>query len=251
MSNRPMALATSFGVTTAINEITQNGTTGSKTDQVSARTIVLPNSFLPGTERLQHGLRNRSQAASSAPMSRHRPKSRSDQERDHRTASVSRRRIRSPRGATRLSFRIPAALSAARSRSTIARDWSVSRFPTAGLRLLRSELSSVAVRAQPVRNANDSDVLIPATGFTLAGTLTVPQAVGRLRQPAVVLVAGSGSVDRDEVVASIPIFAQLAERLAEQGFLVLRYDKRGVGQSGGRNERVTLARLCRRSRSPP
>ena len=29
-------------------------------------------------------------------------------------------------------------------------------------------------------------------------------------------------------------------QLDEQGFVVLRYDKRGVGQSGGRNERVTL-----------
>ena len=49
---RPMTLNTSFGVTTAINEITQNGTTTSKTDQVSARTIVLPNTFIAGYEAL-------------------------------------------------------------------------------------------------------------------------------------------------------------------------------------------------------
>jgi len=54
------------------------------------------------------------------------------------------------------------------------------------------------------------------------------------------MVAGSGSVDRDEVVAGIPIFAQIAAGLADQGFIVLRYDKRGVGQSGGRAERVTI-----------
>ena len=47
-------------------------------------------------------------------------------------------------------------------------------------------------------------------------------------------------MDRDEVVAGIPIFAQLAGALAKQGFVVLRYDKRGVGQSGGRSERATL-----------
>ena len=29
-----------------------------------------------------------------------------------------------------------------------------------------------------------------------------------------------------------PFFAQLAGQLAEQGFVVVRYDKRGVGQSG-------------------
>ena len=38
----------------------------------------------------------------------------------------------------------------------------------------------------------------------------------------------------------IPIFAQLAGALAEQGYLVVRYDKRGVGKSGGRDERATI-----------
>jgi hypothetical protein len=33
--------------------------------------------------------------------------------------------------------------------------------PAAGLRVVRSELAGVAVRSQPVRNSNDSDVLIP------------------------------------------------------------------------------------------
>jgi pimeloyl-ACP methyl ester carboxylesterase len=112
--------------------------------------------------------------------------------------------------------------------------------PAAKLRLVGSERAGVATRSQPVRNPADTDVIIPAPGFTLAGTMTMPQGTGRLRHPAIVLVAGAGSVDRDEVVAGIPIFAQLAGALAEQGFAVLRYDKRGVGQSGGRSERVTL-----------
>src|SRR5262245_52497264 len=45
-------ISTSFGVTTAINEITQNGTTSAKTDQISARTVVLPNNFFAGYEAL-------------------------------------------------------------------------------------------------------------------------------------------------------------------------------------------------------
>jgi hypothetical protein len=53
-------------------------------------------------------------------------------------------------------------------------------------------------------------------------------------------VPGPGAVDRDETVQGIPILGQLAGALAEKGFIVLRYDKRGVGQSGGRSERVTL-----------
>ena len=39
-------------MTTAINEITQNGVTSSKTDQISARTVVLPNNFFAAYEAL-------------------------------------------------------------------------------------------------------------------------------------------------------------------------------------------------------
>ena len=76
---------------------------------------------------------------------------------------------------------------------------------------------------------------IPANGFTLAGTLV---EAGGARPangcPAVVLVGGAGPTDRDGTVAGIPIFGQLAGALADAGFIVLRYDKRGIGQSGGR-----------------
>ena len=112
--------------------------------------------------------------------------------------------------------------------------------PTARLALVRSDLATVATRSQPIRNQNDTDVIIPATGFTLAGTMTMPPGAGRLRHPAIVLVTGSGQIERDETVAGIPIFAQLAGSLAQEGFVVLRYDKRGIGQSGGRSERATL-----------
>ena len=63
-----------------------------------------------------------------------------------------------------------------------------------------------------MRNPTDADVSIPASGFNIAGTLTMPKGEGRLRHPTVVLVGGSGPVDRDETVAGIPIFAQLAGR---------------------------------------
>ena len=61
-----------------------------------------------------------------------------------------------------------------------------------------------------------------------------PDAKGRY--PAIVMIGGSGPTDRDETVAGIPIFAQIAGALADAGYYVLRYDKRGVGQSGGRAE---------------
>jgi dipeptidyl aminopeptidase/acylaminoacyl peptidase len=76
----------------------------------------------------------------------------------------------------------------------------------------------------------------------LAGTLSRPAGAASpgTRYPAVVLVGGSGPTDRDEFVAGIPIFAQLAGALADAGFIVVRYDKRGVGQSGGRAETAGL-----------
>jgi len=113
--------------------------------------------------------------------------------------------------------------------------------PSAGLTVVRDDVSSVAVRSTTMRNPTDVDISIPANGFNLAGTLTTPPAVAdRLRSPAVILVGGSGPTDRDETVVGIPIFAQLAKALADNGILVLRYDKRGVGQSGGRTETATL-----------
>jgi alpha-beta hydrolase superfamily lysophospholipase len=87
--------------------------------------------------------------------------------------------------------------------------------------------------------AGDEQVRIPGNGFSLAGTIAKPAKPAGLR-PAVVLVGGSGPADRDETVAGIPIFGQMAGALADEGFLVLRYDKRGVGQSGGRPESATL-----------
>ena len=56
-----------------------------------------------------------------------------------------------------------------------------------------------------------------------------------------ILTGGAGLTDRDELIAGIPILGQLAGALADAGFLVVRYDKRGIGQSGGRPEAVTLA----------
>ena len=44
----------------------------------------------------------------------------------------------------------------------------------------------------------------------------------------------------DGVVYGIPVVGQIAGALAEAGSIVVRYDKRGVGQSGGRAESASL-----------
>jgi len=41
-------------------------------------------------------------------------------------------------------------------------------------------------------------------------------------------------------MAGVPVYAQLASTMADAGFLVIRYDKRGMGQSGGRDESASI-----------
>ncbi|MGC1878488.1 MAG: alpha/beta fold hydrolase [Rhabdochlamydiaceae bacterium] len=74
-------------------------------------------------------------------------------------------------------------------------------------------------------------------GVTLAGTLTLPRS-GK-PSPAVLLIAGSGPIDRDETVFGHKPFLVLADHLTKQGFAVLRVDKRGIGQSTGNYDVAT------------
>jgi uncharacterized protein len=110
--------------------------------------------------------------------------------------------------------------------------------PSQMLTVIRDDISAVSARVMTLARANDEQVSIPSNGFSLAGTVSRPaDAAGRL--PAVVLMSASSTTDRDEIAAGIPIFAQLATSLADAGFIVARYDKRGTGQSGGRPESAT------------
>jgi fermentation-respiration switch protein FrsA (DUF1100 family) len=60
--------------------------------------------------------------------------------------------------------------------------------------------------------------------YRLDATLTLPDGKGPF--PAVVLVHGSGPMDRDETVGKTHLFADLADGLAAHGIASLRYDKR-------------------------
>lgn len=115
--------------------------------------------------------------------------------------------------------------------------------PAQALDVVREDIASVSARRVAFTRAGDELVRVPANGFSLAGTLSKPAGSttsAPVRQPAVILIGGSGPTDRDETVFGIPVFGQLANALADHGFLVMRYDKRGVGQSGGRPEAATL-----------
>ncbi|MET4075701.1 alpha/beta fold hydrolase [Hymenobacter sp. UYCo722] len=76
-------------------------------------------------------------------------------------------------------------------------------------------------------------------GISLAGTYTLPADMGPF--PAVVLLTGSGPEDRNETYQGHQPFAVLADYLTRQGIAVLRFDDRGVGQSGGTLKGTTSA----------
>ncbi len=72
---------------------------------------------------------------------------------------------------------------------------------------------------------------MPADPAPLAGTLLLPDSVGP--HPALVLLPGSGPVDRDGNLPGMVsnCLRLLAEGLARHGIATLRADKRGVGAS--------------------
>lgn len=80
---------------------------------------------------------------------------------------------------------------------------------------------------------NEETVSIDTDGAKLEGTLSIPseQAV----RQAVLLVAGSGPLDRNQNSGKfkLNIFNEVAAHLAANGIASLRYDKRGCGNSQG------------------
>jgi pimeloyl-ACP methyl ester carboxylesterase len=112
--------------------------------------------------------------------------------------------------------------------------------PGQSLEVVREDIAAVSSRTVTISRPNDERISIPSNGFSLAGTLSKPaSATGKL--PAALLVGASGPTDRDGLAFGIPILGEIAGALADAGFLVVRYDKRGIGQSGGRAESAGLA----------
>lgn len=73
---------------------------------------------------------------------------------------------------------------------------------------------------------------------TLAGTLTIPQGSGPF--PVALLIAGTGPHARDATYQGHKTFLVLADYLARNGIAVLRFDKRGCGESTGSFQMATM-----------
>ncbi len=242
-----LVLRTVFANGVATSDIMQAGLQSQKTDRVAADTLVLPNMFFGAYEALAMRLGGtrpgQELRAYIAPQVE---------------VAVQVNGIREERIRTSVQT-IPAKLYSVTfvnpSGPVPAEVWTDDtgrllrfRVNAQGLEVARDDVVAVSARIERMPRPGDEDIRMTSNGFSLAGTLsrppgTKPPARGDKRAPkfgAVILVAGSGPVDRDETVAGISVFAQLANAIADAGFLVVRYDKRGVGQSGGRDEAVSL-----------
>ena len=100
-------------------------------------------------------------------------------------------------------------------------------------------VSGASTRLAPPYREENVTFNNPVSRLNLGGTLTVPP--GRGPFPAVVLVSDLGAQDRDGTVGDYHLLGALADHLTRRGVAVLRYDDRGVGQSGGSNSTATTA----------
>lgn len=80
-------------------------------------------------------------------------------------------------------------------------------------------------------NSEDIYFVNKIDGIKLAGTLTYPKNGKSF--PAVVLISGSGPQNRNEELLGHKPFLVLADHLTRNGYAVLRFDDRGVGESEG------------------
>jgi uncharacterized protein len=234
-----LSLRTRFTEDSAISEGTQGAVPIARTDKVSPRVLVLPNGFFGPHVALARRLAGVGQGAE---LKAYIPPY---AEVAIQVAGVSTQRIQT--GSSFLEVRThdlrfinPNGVLSMALSVDAAGDLVSIRIPGQQLDVVRDDVSSSTTRTQTHSNPGDEPVTIPASGFNLGATLTRPAAGGAARLPAVILLAGPGVGDRDGVMAGVPMIGQLAGAIANAGYIAVRFDKRGYGQSGGRAESATL-----------
>jgi pimeloyl-ACP methyl ester carboxylesterase len=233
-------IRSSFANGEATTEVVIAGATSSKTDKVSPDALVLPNAFLGSYAALARRLVGQQPGvtfhAYIAPQG----------EITMRLEGVFAERIETPKeaiAATRYALVVPNAALGGEMPVNVWADASgrLLRISVAaqGLEVAREDIASAAARTTSFSVPGDETVRIPASGFSLAASVARPAgATGPM--PAVILVPGSAEVDRDGARAGVPVAGHLAADLVKAGFVVVRYDRRGFGQSGGRAETATI-----------
>jgi len=115
--------------------------------------------------------------------------------------------------------------------SKLDRSLVMLEIPAKRLKITRSFQPKQEILADeygPISRAfTEREASFKGRGVKLAGTLTVPKEKGVY--PGILLIWDDGPQDRDYE----GLFASIAYDLAGEGFVILRFDKRGIGLSGG------------------
>ena len=99
----------------------------------------------------------------------------------------------------------------------------------------KDEDANDSPESKPADEPGRRAVAIPTDDLTLRGTLHLPKGAEESPAPGIVLTHGSGPLSRGEYISGqflthfgfeIAVFEELAEQLADAGYVVLRYDKR-------------------------
>ena len=93
-------------------------------------------------------------------------------------------------------------------------------------------LASVTLSSPLAAQRTSIEVRTTVDDIELAGTLTLPAIPGP--HPAVVLISGGLPENRDAQVGQFRPFLLLADHLAREGVASVRFDDRGVDESGGK-----------------
>ncbi|MCI0436845.1 MAG: lysophospholipase, partial [Gemmatimonadetes bacterium] len=236
-----VVLTTVFANGEAASEIRPagSGTPTTRSDKVAADTVVLPNSFLGSYVVLARRL------VGQAPGVTLRGFIAPQGEVAIRLDGTFAERIETPRqvlAATRYALVVSNPQQPSDIHVSVWADASGGLLrmsvPAQTLELAREDIASAAARTTGFSVPGDETVRIPASGFGIAASIAKPATGGAL--PALILIGGSSTTDRDGIVAGIPVLGHLAADLVNAGFFVVRFDRRGVGQSGGRSETTTL-----------
>ncbi|HEU4608194.1 MAG TPA: alpha/beta fold hydrolase [Chitinophagaceae bacterium] len=115
------------------------------------------------------------------------------------------------------------------------------------LLLQRAAIAWQASRPQtpqpPFPYRSDSVIIkSAATGLRYGASICYP--AGKGPHPALLLISGSGPQNRDEELLGHKPFAVLADYLCRRGYIVLRADDRGTGQSSGDFSLANTADFC-------
>ena len=236
-------LSTTFGPNGAASDLLQGGQRATNTQVVAPDAIVLPNNFFAAYTALAARLAPLGagatvpvyiapEAAATATIDRVTPRRIATPERtfDIREFALT---LSLPGGPTPVNIWVDG-------------DGGLARvsLPSSSVVALREDFSSVLTREEFINNPTDESVFIPAAGFSLGATVTPPPGGANGNVRPIILVAGRGEADRERTLHGVPIYGQLAGALADAGFYVVRYDRRGLGQSGGRIESATLEDLA-------